>query len=117
MVRQRTRGCQQWPPQMKRPSRSAGRGALDVAQRPVPLHSGNAEFGKDGGRQIAERTVRPDGVVIVLPDRQGRARVGERGEDGLVEQLVTQSSVEAFDEGILLRFAWRDVVPFNLRGL
>jgi Helicase conserved C-terminal domain len=43
--------------------------------------------------------------------------VGERGEDGLVEQLVTQSSVEAFDEGILLRFAWRDVVPFDMRRL
>ena len=52
--------------------------------------------------------MRPDGVVIVLPDRQGRAHVDERGEDGLVEQLVTQASVEAFDEGILLRFAWRD---------
>jgi hypothetical protein len=43
--------------------------------------------------------------------------MGERGEDGLVEQLVTQSSVEAFDEGILLRFAWGDVVPFNLHRL
>jgi hypothetical protein len=81
------------------------------------LHSANAEFGKDGGRQIAERTVRPDGVVIVLPARHGRAHVDERSEDGLIEQLVTQSSIEAFDEGILLRFAWRDLVPFNLRQL
>src|SRR6516164_3323962 len=70
--------------------------------------------GKDGRRQIAERTVRRDGVVVVLPDRQGRAHMGERGEDGLVEQLVTQSSVEAFAGGLLLWFAWRDVVPFNL---
>jgi hypothetical protein len=66
--------------------------------------------GKDGGR----RTVRRDGVVVVLPDRQGGAHVGE---DGLVEQLVTQSSVEAFDGGILLRCAWRDVVPSNLHRL
>jgi hypothetical protein len=63
----------------------AGRGALDVAQRPVPLHSGNAEFGEDGRRQIAERAVRPDSVVIVLPECQHLADMGERGEDAAFE--------------------------------
>jgi hypothetical protein len=63
----------------------AGRGALNVAQRPDPLHSGHAEFGKNSRRQIAERTVRPDGVVIVLPDCQRFADMGKRSEDGLVE--------------------------------
>jgi len=91
----------------------AGREALNVAQRPVPLHSGNAEFGKDGGRQIAERTVRPDGVVIVLPDRQSLADMGERSEERLVQQLVAQPAVEALDEGILLWLARRDVMPFD----
>ena len=46
--------------------------------------------------------MRPDGVVVVLPDRQRLAHMGERGEERLVEQLVTQSSVEALDEGILV---------------
>ena len=55
-------------------------------QRPVPLHSGSAEFGIGGWRQIAERAVRSDGIVVV-------------------EQFVAQSSVEALDEGILLRLA------------
>jgi len=61
--------------------------------------------------------VRSDGVVVVLPDRQGLAGLGERSEEGLVEQLVAQSSVEALDEGILLRLARRDVMPFDLRLL
>jgi hypothetical protein len=47
-----------------------GRGALGVAQRPVPLRSGIAAFGIGCGRQFAEATMRSDGVVVVLPNRQ-----------------------------------------------
>ena len=94
-----------------------GRGALDIAQRPVPLHFGSAESGVDRRRQIAERAMRPDGVVIVLPDRQHFAGMGERGEQRLVQELVAQPAVEALDEGILLRLAGRDVVPFDPRLL
>ena len=88
---------------MARWCNGTGRGALDIAQRPVPLHCGSAEFGERGWRQIAKRTVRPNGVVIILPDRESLADMVERAEQCLVEQFVTQSPVEALDEGILLR--------------
>jgi len=35
--------------------------------------------------------MRADSVVVVLPDCQSLADVGEPGEDGLAEQLVTQA--------------------------
>ncbi len=57
--------------------------------------------------------MRPDGVVVVFPDRQRLAGMGERGEQGLVQQFVAEAAVEALDEGILLRLARRDVVPFD----
>ena len=65
-----------------------GREALGMAQRPVPLHVGSTTFGVVGWRQIAERAVRPDGVVVFPPDRQRFADVPERGEQRLVQQLV-----------------------------
>jgi hypothetical protein len=37
----------------------------------------------------------------------------ERREQRLVQQLVTKSSVEALDEGVLLRFARSNIVPFD----
>jgi hypothetical protein len=33
--------------------------------------------------------------------------MSERGEQSLVQQLVTQPAVEALDEGVLRRLAWR----------
>ena len=69
-------------------------------QRPVPLHSGSAEFGIGSRCQIAEAAVRPDRVVILHPNRQRFARMGERGEQCFVQQLVTQTTVEAFDESV-----------------
>ena len=46
---------------------------LDIANDVSPLsHSGSAVFGIDGWRQIAERAVRSEGIVIILPDRQSR---------------------------------------------
>jgi hypothetical protein len=47
-----------------------GRGALGVAQRPVPLHLGSAECGIDRRCEIADATMWSDRVVIVLPDCQ-----------------------------------------------
>jgi hypothetical protein len=35
-----------------------GRGARSVAQRPVPLQSGSAEFSEDRRREIAKTAVR-----------------------------------------------------------
>jgi hypothetical protein len=83
----------------------------------VPLHSGSADLGVNGWRQIAERAVRPEGIVIILPDRQSLAHMGERREQCLVEQLVAQSAIEALDKGILLWLARCDVMPFDPRLL
>ena len=39
--------------------------------------------------------------------------MGQRSEQGFVEQLVSQATVEALDEPVLLGLARRDVVPAN----
>jgi hypothetical protein len=39
--------------------------------------------------------------------------MGERGEQGLIQQLVTQTAVEALHEGVLRRLAQRNVIPFD----
>ena len=40
--------------------------------------------------------------------------MGERGEQGLVQQFVPQPPAEALDERILGRLAWGDVAPAEL---
>src|SRR5579871_708465 len=99
---------------MARRSNGTGRGALNIAQRPVPLRSGCAAVGVGRGREIAETAVRPDCVVVVLPDCQRLARMTEGDEQRLVQELIAQPSVEALDKGVLYRLARRDVVPFDL---
>ena len=74
------------------------------AQRSIPLRRGSAELGIDRRRQVADAAVWPDGVVVVPPGRQDRPGLGQRGEQGLVEQLVPQPAVEALNEGVLLGF-------------
>lgn len=39
---------------------------------------------------------------------------GAGWQTGLVRALVTDASIEAFDEAILHRFSWRDIVPCDL---
>jgi hypothetical protein len=39
--------------------------------------------------------------------------VGQRDEEGLVQQFVAQAEVEALDEGVLCRLAGCDVVAFD----
>src|SRR5690242_8630909 len=39
--------------------------------------------------------------------------MGERAEEGLVQQLVPEPAVEALDQGVLLRLARGDVVPLD----
>ena len=56
-------------------------------------------------RQIAQATVWPDGIIVEPPFGQDRSGVGERAEQRLVQQLVTQTAVEALDKRVLLRFA------------
>jgi len=81
-----------------------GRGALGVAQRPIPLHLGSAESGVDRRCEIAKTAMRSHRVVIVLPGCQYFACTGKRREQRLVEAFVAQPAVEALDERILLRF-------------
>ena len=72
--------------------------------------------------------MRPDVVVVVAPQRQRSAGIGQAVEDLLIEALVAQAAVEAFDVAVLLRmrrirkqsgglFSRRlariDVVPFD----
>jgi hypothetical protein len=39
--------------------------------------------------------------LIIFPSGQGLANMGERGEQGLIQELVAQTAVEAFYEGVL----------------
>jgi len=71
-----------------------GRGALRVAQRPVPLLYEIAAFGVCGGRQIAEAAVRSDSVVVVFPKRQNLACMDERCEQRLVQRFEAQTAKE-----------------------
>ena len=71
-----------------------GRGALDIAQRPIPLHLGSAESGVDRRCEIAKTAMRPHRVVIVLPDCQYFAGMGKGCEQRLVEAFVPQPPVE-----------------------
>ena len=50
-------------------------------------------------------------VVIVLPCCQYFAGMGKRREQRFVQAFVPQPAVEALDEGVLLGFAGRNVVP------
>ena len=45
----------------------------------------------------------PFGVVVALPFLELDPCLGERGEQRFVQELVAQATIEAFDEGILLR--------------
>ena len=40
--------------------------------------------------------------------------MSQRREEGLIQELVSQPPIEAFDEGVLDRLARCDVVPFHL---
>jgi hypothetical protein len=44
-----------------------------------------------------------DGIAVIIPDRQSLAYLGERSEQRLVEQFVVPASVEALNEGVVLR--------------
>jgi hypothetical protein len=58
--------------------------------------------------------MRPHMVVVASPIFQRQTGVHQRREQGLVQKLVTQTAVEAFDEGVLHWLAWCDVVPADV---
>jgi hypothetical protein len=77
------------------------------------VHMRSAEFGVGGRRQIAEPAVWPNRIVVILEDGEHLPRMGERGEQRLIEQLVAKAPIETLDEGVLLRLARGDVMPFD----
>lgn len=82
----------------------AGRGALRLLKRPARFCRG----------PISQRGMQPDIVVIVAPEGQQAAGIGQTVEDLLVEAFVAQASVERLDVAVLLRFTGIDVVPFDI---
>ena len=58
--------------------------------------------------------MRSVGIVVNPPFFDDLACLAEVGEQVLVEALVTQAAIEAFNKAFLHRFSGRDVVPFNV---
>ena len=52
-------------------------------------------------------------IVVVLPERDLVPGLAERREQRLVQELVSQSPVEALDEPVLHGLAGSDVVPVD----
>ena len=74
--------------------------------------------GREGcRREVADRAVWPDLVVVPAPGRDHRPGVLERGEPVFVEALVAELAVEAFDVGVLRRFARLDQHQLHAVGL
>ena len=67
-----------------------------------------------GGGEPAQFRVWPDAIVILPPGREHGPCLRHGSEQRLIQALIAQPSVEAFDESILSRFARRDVMPFHL---
>ena len=57
------------------------------------------------------------GVVVGAPGGQRDAGMVQGREQGLVQELIPQTTVEAFDEGILGRLSKGDVVLVKLAVL
>ena len=65
---------------------------------------------------VAQRGMGPDVVVVVAPEGQFAAGIGQAFEDFLVQAFVVQAAIERLDEAVLLGLARIDVVP-RLRGM
>jgi hypothetical protein len=72
------------------------------------------EVGGIGRRgEIAQRRVRTPVVVVVDPIRDAASGVIEAEEQGFIEKLISHTSFQALDEGILDRLARCDEVPVD----
>src|SRR5580692_5343983 len=65
-------------------------------------------------RFIAERGMRPGGVVVGDPSSDDLASLIEVQKQALVEKFVAHAAVKGFDVAVLHRLAWHDVMPFDL---
>jgi len=68
---------------------------------------------KLGGCQSAKAAVRTHGVVVRPPCLDDPSCCCQRWEKVLVQALVAQATIKAFDEAVLLRLARRDVLPLD----
>ncbi len=64
-------------------------------------------------RQSVERGVWSGEVIVDPPGLDDLSGFGQPVEQVLIETLVAQPAIEAFDEGVLGGFARRDVMPFD----
>ena len=55
--------------------------------------------------------MRAEIVVVITPSAERLACMGEALEDLFIEELVAQTPIETFDEGVLRRLAGSDVMP------
>ena len=63
---------------------------------------------------ITERGVRPAGVEVGDPARDCGARMAEIEEQGLVQEFVTQATLETLTDAVLHRLSGRNEVPGDL---
>jgi hypothetical protein len=56
--------------------------------------------------------MRPDVVVVVSPEGQLAAGIGQAVEDFLVEAFVAQAAIEGLDVAVLLRLAWATILRY-----
>ena len=75
----------------KGPWRGARGGRGAVAQLP------GKRLGKGIGRQLSDARVRPHGVVVAPPVLERGPRLGERGEQRVVQELIAPVAIDGMD--------------------
>ena len=68
---------------------------------------------KLGGCQPTKAAVRTHIVSVGPPCLDDPSRRRQRWEQVFVRALVAQATLEALDEAVLPRFAWRDAMPLD----
>lgn len=66
-----------------------------------------------GGGLPAQFRVRPDVVILMLPDVEHEAGVDQKLQQRFAEAFIPQAPVETFDEAVLHWLAGRDIVPLD----
>lgn len=61
-------------------------------------------------RSLSERSVRSELVVVDAPTLDDPARIGQRCKHAVVEAFIAKLAVETFDERVLRRLPWRDMM-------
>src|SRR5690349_6543796 len=69
------------------------------------------------GGQIADAAMRADSIVVKSPVLNCRSRLVNRHEQPLVQALVAELAVKAFDESILDRFAGPNKLKLDTKSM